>query len=176
MKSILGALVLVVGMCVEPAWSADHGFPVLNAAGRYLGVGWSHHTYHSNTSGRFPLMERRHPTTNYPSRYLSYPYAPQPVFAGPLSSVSGIGIGTSPAQTSSMIASTEGEPTVAPSMSAKLPRVQRSVVRRPVMAAESSEKLSADAERKSVLPIPGIAKPFRGGYQSSAAVNRYQSR
>lgn len=174
MKSILCALVLVGGMCVEPAWSADHGFPVLNAAGRYLGVGWSHHTYHSNTSGRFPMMERRHPATNYPSRYLSYSYASQPAFAGPVPSANGSG--TSPVQTSSVITHIEGEPTVAAPMSVEKPRVQRSVVRRPVLATESSEKLSADEERESVLPIPGVAKPFRGGHPSSAAVNRYQSR
>lgn len=54
----------------------DYGFPTLNSVGRYLGVGWSHHTFHSRVDGRFDIISQRHPASAYPSNNLSYVYSP----------------------------------------------------------------------------------------------------
>jgi hypothetical protein len=56
------------------AYSNDHGFPTLNTMGRYLGVGWSHHTYHSKVDGRFNVITNRHPACEYPSSSLTHVY------------------------------------------------------------------------------------------------------
>ncbi len=77
-------LVLSGGLVVAPASAVDHGLPLLNSAGRYLGVGWSHHSYHSNVSGRSEVLDRAHPASDYPSRCLhhhnadSFSYYPTP--------------------------------------------------------------------------------------------------
>lgn len=54
----------------------DFGFPAINTLGRYLGVGWSYHTYHSRVDGRIKAITNRHPAEAYPSSSLSYMYAP----------------------------------------------------------------------------------------------------
>lgn len=62
----------------SPAVMADEfGLPTLNTAGRYLGVGWSHHTYHSRVDGRYDVITNRHPACAYPSSALSSFYSPE---------------------------------------------------------------------------------------------------
>ena len=73
-KSLGIALSLMLVSSV--AFAGDYGFPALNTAGRYLGVGWSHHTYHSRVDGRFDVITNRHPASAYPSNALSHIYAP----------------------------------------------------------------------------------------------------
>lgn len=69
-------LFVCCGVAASPVLGQDFGFPVLNTAGRYFGVGWSHHTYHSTVNGRLNVLDRRHPASDYPSRNLSHPYFP----------------------------------------------------------------------------------------------------
>ncbi len=59
-----------------PAMAGEFGFPTLNTAGRYFGVGWSHHTYHSRVDGRYDVITNRHPACAYPSTALSAFYSP----------------------------------------------------------------------------------------------------
>ena len=73
-KSLGIALSLMLVSSVASA--GDYGFPALNTAGRYLGVGWSHHTYHSRVDGRFDAITNRHPASAYPSNALSHIYSP----------------------------------------------------------------------------------------------------
>lgn len=58
------------------AYSNEFGFPALNTVGRYLGVGWSHHTYHSQVDGRFNIITNRHSACQYPNRTLTNIYSP----------------------------------------------------------------------------------------------------
>lgn len=67
--------VLWVSLSACQTYANEHGFPALNTIGRYLGVGWSHHTYHSQVDGRFDIISHRHPACAYPSRALSSIYS-----------------------------------------------------------------------------------------------------
>lgn len=73
-KSLGIALSLMLVSSVASA--GDYGFPALNTVGRYLGVGWSHHTYHSRVDGRFDVITNRHPASAYPSTALNHIYSP----------------------------------------------------------------------------------------------------
>ncbi|MEM7476594.1 MAG: hypothetical protein AAF483_16525 [Planctomycetota bacterium] len=81
---LLAFLSIALGV---PAARAQDGIPILNSAGRYLGVGWSRHGYQAAGNGQFRIVRARHPQQNYPSRHLSYPYSPgyqpiRPSYAG----------------------------------------------------------------------------------------------
>lgn len=69
-------LAVLLSLYGSIATASDYGFPTLNTLGRYLGVGWSHHTYHSPVDGRFDAITNRHPACMYPSNSLSYMYSP----------------------------------------------------------------------------------------------------
>lgn len=76
MKRKSSGIALSLMLVSSVAFAGDYGFPALNTAGRYLGVGWSHHTYHSRVDGRFDVISNRHPASAYPSAALSHIYAP----------------------------------------------------------------------------------------------------
>lgn len=76
MKRNMIGLGLVLGLLSSSATAQEMGFPGLNTAGRYLGVGWSHHTYHSRVDGRLNAISNRHPASSYSSSSLDFMYSP----------------------------------------------------------------------------------------------------
>jgi hypothetical protein len=84
------AFVAAISLC-SSAGATDHGFAGVNTLGRYLGWGWSKHTYHSQVDGRLNVITNRHQANQYGSGQLQYPYSPgysnypaRPTFVQPL--------------------------------------------------------------------------------------------
>ncbi|MCA9130639.1 MAG: hypothetical protein KDB22_26305 [Planctomycetales bacterium] len=75
------AALVAYGLAATSACSQEYDFPVLNSMGRFLGVGYSRHGYHSAADGRPNIVTRIHAPQKYASGQLMYPYSPgyQPV-------------------------------------------------------------------------------------------------
>jgi hypothetical protein len=73
-RGMLALAVCQLALCGSPAGAIEYGFPGLNSVGRYFGVGWSHHSYHSRVDGRFHLANQR-PACSYPSHALTSIYS-----------------------------------------------------------------------------------------------------
>ncbi|MFK7734490.1 MAG: hypothetical protein AB8B50_00580 [Pirellulaceae bacterium] len=69
----IAAAVLTVSV---DALAQERGLPILNTAGRFLGVGYSRGGYHSPANGQFKVMRQLHPANAYRSSQLQYPYHP----------------------------------------------------------------------------------------------------
>ncbi|MBX3420091.1 MAG: hypothetical protein KF752_00905 [Pirellulaceae bacterium] len=74
-NKLVKVIALGLAMHGATAQAVDYGFPMANTIGRYWGVGWSHHSYHSHHDARFSIVAHRHPSSRYPSQGLLYPYA-----------------------------------------------------------------------------------------------------
>lgn len=73
-RGMLALAVCHLALSGPPAWAIDYGFPGLNSVGRYFGVGWSHHSYHSHVDGRFHLANQNR-ACSYPSHALTRIYS-----------------------------------------------------------------------------------------------------
>lgn len=73
-RGILAFVVCQLALGGPSALAIEYGFPGLNSIGRYFGVGWSHHSYHSQVDGRFHLANQR-PACSYPSHALTGIYS-----------------------------------------------------------------------------------------------------
>lgn len=108
---LLLGLVTSASTC-QLATADDHAFAGLNAVGRFLGVGYSHHGYHSGPAGRLQMVQQNHPASAYPSTYRHSPYLPAEYAYRPQRSVNGYQL--SPAPTLAPQLATPNVPTLAP--------------------------------------------------------------
>ncbi len=93
MRQILSSWLLVGLLCsagaCQSATADEQAFTRLNAIGRYLGVGYSHHGYHSGPAGRLQVVQQNHPASAYPSTHRASPYLPVEVAHRPQRLVNG---------------------------------------------------------------------------------------
>lgn len=108
---LLLGLISTAGAC-ELASADEHAFTRLNAVGRYLGVGYSHHGYHSGPSARLQVVQQNYPASAYPSTYRPSPYLPAEFAYRPQRSVSGYPLSPGPSLAPQL--TTPNVPTLAP--------------------------------------------------------------